>query len=171
MCELRGVGLRENEGLFETSLVYEPLVLRDVSRGKPTFSSKPYSSKFHSSTAVDDDDKTFFSSTDDLPQPFWAIDLKGQYEIHTVDILPIYHATGRFNDIGVFIGTTLPADDVYTAWTMLAHYQGPYKKEEGRISFTCRSLISGRYVAVQRVSITGQKLELADVKVYVTPKH
>ncbi|XP_037781999.1 uncharacterized protein LOC119578496 [Penaeus monodon] len=167
MCELRGVGLRGTEGLFETSQVYEPLVLTEVSRGKTTFSSQTYASKFHSSKAVDDDDNTFFSNANNIPQPFWMIDLEGQHKIHTVEILPMYHATGRFNDIGIFVGTNLPEDDIYTAWVMLGHYQGPYKQEEGRIRFTCRSLISGRYVAVQRVSITSQKLELADVKVYV----
>ncbi|XP_047472922.1 uncharacterized protein LOC125027800 [Penaeus chinensis] len=163
MCEVRGVGL----GTLKKSMKFSPIVLEEVSRGKTPLSSEPYSDFYAEIKAIDDSDKSFFSNKNGVPQPWWALDLREVNLIHTVVILPMYVGFGRFNDIGVFVGTQLPADGDFTKWPMLDHYQGPYSSGEGRVNFTCTNLISGRYVAVQRVSITYEKLELRDVRVYV----
>ncbi|XP_042855796.1 uncharacterized protein LOC122242558 [Penaeus japonicus] len=163
MCELRGVGLGEHK----TSLVFEPLTLTEVSRGKTVMSSKAYRSQFRATAAIDDSNETFYSNDGQSLQPWWVLDLEAQPIIHTVVVLPVYHHTGRFNDIGVFVGSSLPNDSNFTTWQMLGHYTGPYTESEGHVSFTCTSDITGQYVAFQRISATSQKLEMKDVKIYV----
>ncbi|XP_068230881.1 uncharacterized protein [Palaemon carinicauda] len=175
VCTIYGAGngLYNKVSYYGAHLMPPAEDIEDVSRFKPAYSSQPLSEAYIARVAVNGnyENSDRYESITDFAQPWWMVDLTEARLIYQVHIFTRQECCyERLHDLEIRIGQELISNGDLSSYTLMSTYAGPYNVTQGHV--ICSSLrgIGGRFLAIKKVSIDVDPLQLVEVRVYAAKK-